>query len=710
MFRLFEISILRVVVRRVRLRNRLLMAITGMLVALTSCKNTAPVEGETRSPPLHRNWWNYYERGVKAADSGQWGNARRDFEVCLGIRSGAKYGYPREQWKARIYGVQFVNDYFPHRELGIALFKLGQTQAASLELEESLRQEPSGRAKYYLNEAIGALQANCTLPAPVITLDDTSDASVYSREHAIRVSGRVSAEGRVGRIEVGGVPEFIELAETNRRFAKEVPLKSGTNTIRIVASDLNGRKTETTFQRIADWQKPTLFVRDLVERGGLLTVECSVRDDFAIRSVDLKNTRLPMKQTRQGADSVALSIACSADERPILEVTDDAGNILHVDLHDTLSRLPQKVASQPSGGIGFAGTFHAAPLWLLNDFFGTRPMLLSALPASADVPRDTIKPTLRLATEGDCVRVCVPEFYVEGEAGDLGGLASVTVNGQEYLRPSDKGSVCITFGGRLPLDPGSNRFDVVAEDVSGNRHERKFVVVCSEPEYREAEYRLAAGIPPFYPQGNNWAWQARARLQKEFTRLPVRFRLLERDEGWDYILRELGLTVNDLADPRAALRVGKMLSAELLFVGVVLEQGGGMTVQVRAVDSTDGSVILSSDVYAEKPERDLAYQVGGLFLKLLQGFPIAECRILDLMGDTASIDIGSSQGVRVGAKFIVLRDGDSGKGTADGGILSVANRPVSLEVDRPSKDASRVRVSPPEAAKLLQKGDRVYAR
>jgi hypothetical protein len=168
--------------------------------------------------------------------------------------------------------------------------------------------------------------------------------------------------------------------------------------------------------------------------------------------------------------------------------------------------------------------------------------------------------------------------------------------------------------------------------------------------------------------------------------------------------------VSDLADPKAALRVGRMLSAELLFVGAVLNQGGGMTVQVRAVDSADGSILLATDVYAEKPERDLPYQLGGLFLKILQSFPNAEGHITETAGETVRLDVGVSQGVRVGSKFVVVRESGDGKEADGGEPLSVASRPVGLEVDRSSTDASRARVLPPEAAKLLRKGDRVYAR
>jgi hypothetical protein len=674
----------------------LFMLSSALLLIAVGCASFGPSLSEQLPAPTHRNWWNYYERGVNAAAAGRWTDAQHDFEVCLGLRSGARYAYPAEKWQARTYGVRFLRDYFPHRELGIALLKEGQAQEAVLKLEESLRQEPSGRAKYFLNEALKAAQAGKTIASPVIMLDAQVTNSVFCREHSLTLSGKVLASGRVRQISVDGIDEFIELAEPEKKFSSVIRLNQGTNLIAIAAADLNGRETLTNISRVADWRSPVFSIRSIDKQAGLVKLQALVCDDYRIDKMLLKQAKNTLNQRRLSAEVVEISLLYSLDEKPVLEVADGAGNALSVEIADLCSRSLAAVSQEKKSLLGLAqrDTLLGATL---------RPALLSMV---AIASQDKMKPVLRLTPDAESVQTVTDVFYLEGEVEDRGGVASITVNGQEYLRSVEQGAMTASFGGSVPLEPGTNDFEVVAKDVAGNQSVRKLRVVSSKPKHLDASYRLAVGVPPFMPKGNTWAWQARSRFQQEFSRLPVRFRLLERDEGWDYIMRELGLSGDDdLADPRTALRIGKLLSAELLFVGVALNQGNGVTVQVRAVDSTDGSIVFTTDVYADNPAKELAYQLNGLFLKVVQNFPVMEGNILEVDGTTGvCVNIGASQGVRVGSKFVVVQSG-SGKD-----VLSLKERSVNLEIVNMESNISRVKVIPSEALKLLRKGDQIYAR
>lgn len=684
--------------------------VSGFLCLGISCRNVTPVEGSSRPPPVHKNWWNYYERGMQAVAQEQWSLAREDFEVCLGVRPGAKYSYPRELWQARMYGVRFFHDYFPHRELGIALLKLGDARAAVAELEESLRQEPSGRAKHYLNEACKAMQSGMPLPPPVIVLDQEAGPAVYCKSVSMRLSGRVQARGRVGHLEVGGVREFIELAEPTRVFSRDVRLSPGVNDIAVVAADLNGRTSKRIVRCIADWRAPVLILQNVSELGGFWHVQARIADETRLADAVFKQVQSPAKIERMSDTVSQFALYFGPQESPVLEVRDAAGNCRVIDLRMLVVGVVNSEDSRRVGGFPRVGALLPVPRVGGCGLLGTSlRSVLSLRPALATV-RDTLKPVLRLEREDAHMCVSMPEYYLEGEAGDAGGLSSVTINGQDYVRQQDRGAKSVSFGGRLPLERGTNRFSVVAVDMAGNRNERTLTVVNVAPRHQEAVYRMSVGVPPFFPQGDAWAWKARARLQNEFSRLPARFRVLEREEGWDYILRELDLSASELADPRAALRIGKLLAAELLFVGTVLKQGAGVTVQVRVVDAADASIAFTADVYADNPEKDFAYQLGGLFVKIVQGFPFAEGRVLNIGKDKASIDIGSSQGIRVGSKFIVVRFAGDPAGFQDEEVLTCAERVVTLEVDRLSQDMSRARIIPPEAGSLIQKGDHVYAR
>jgi hypothetical protein len=192
---------------------------------------------------------------------------------------------------------------------------------------------------------------------------------------------------------------------------------------------------------------------------------------------------------------------------------------------------------------------------------------------------DRLRPSLVLRGCQPLVRVFAGEFFVDGVAADGGGLVRVTVNGENLLAPADEGVLRAYFARRLALDPGTNRFEIAATDRQGNRTAQQVTVIRMLPEHLDARYRLTVGVPPLIPaEAGPAGFRVKRRMEAELTREPVRFRLLERDEGWDYVLREQGLSLSDLADPAAALRIGKLLPAELLLMGTLFIEPKGVTV------------------------------------------------------------------------------------------------------------------------------------
>ena len=671
-----------------------LPVIIAVYLIVGGCSSMRPALSEELTPPRFRDWWNFYKRGVAAANEGKWSEARHDFEICVGLRSGAKYPYPKEKWEARTYGVRFIKDYFPHRELGIALLKEGRVKESIIPLEESLRQEPTGRAKYFLNEAIKAVQTGKDISAPVIILDKQLAKAGFCREQSLTISGKVLAEGRVRHISVDERDEFIELAEQEKEFCQVIRLKPGTNSVLISAVDLNGRKTTTSINRIADWRSPVYSIQSLDKQSGLIKLKGFVCDDYFVSEISLKQARNALVEKHISDNIVEISLVYALDEKPILKVVDAAGNSLSVDIADVCSRC---LAAVSNGNSGLFGLVQQGNLLGI----AKPPAVIPVVAMSAN---DTVKPELILTPSDEIVQTYESVLRLKFEVKDRGGVASITLNGEEYLRSFDRGKMLALFSGPVQLEPGTNNFEVVAEDVAGNQSARRLTAVSSKPEYLEPAYRLTAGLPPFISQGNPWAGQARDFFNQELSRTPVRFRVMERDEGWDNSLRELGLSVDELSDSRAALKIGKLLPAELLFVGETLNQGNGVTVQVRAVDPTDGNIVYIADVYAENPDIELAYQLNGLFLKVAHRFPLLDGSILEIDGKNACINVGASQGMRVGSKFIVLVPG------MDTDVLALNDRTVNLEIISLESGTSTVRVDPPEALKFLKKGDKIYAR
>lgn len=678
-------------------------AVAGvLLVALAGCQlPPAEENGEL----LHHNWWNYYARGSYLFREGRTEEAQADFQRCLGLMPGAKFGNVHDMWRARTYGLHFVEGYFPNRELGICLFERGDVSQAVRFLETSLRQEPSGRAKHYLNRALQKQLSGRAVPGPQLRVDsDGTDG--LTRARACRMTGTASGDGRIRALTVNGKPEFIELAEPSRAFSRSVALKAGTNVVSVVAEDLLGQRVTRQVVRIADWQPPRLVLKRAVAQGREWLVEGVCRDEFGVAEIALGATVVFHAEAARVAGEVPVSLRVS-DAEATLTVTDRAGNKLECPLSAAaLGQLAAMEQAHPQ----FAGV----PPMSAFGWSAPEPMLFAVgrlLSLTTPAPSaDRLRPSLSLRGCQPVTRVFAEDFFVDGTASDGGGLASVTVNGEDLLAQEDRGSARAYFARRLPLDVGTNSFEIVALDRAGNRAVQALTVVRLLPEYLDERYRLSVGVPPLVP-GENGSVGLRVKrsIEAEMTRSPVRFRLLERNEGWDYVLREQGLSVSDLADPSAALRIGKMVPAELLFMGKIFSESKGVTIYLKAVETSNGEVVFASDVYSPNSDLSLDDAVSGLVLKVGQGFPLITGEVLRCQGTSVTLNVGRQEGTTENSRFLVVKAPDKGD-LASGQVCQAAGQAVQLQIERIQQNTSTARIIPSAADAIVKEGYYVYTR
>jgi len=203
--------------------------------------------------------------------------------------------------------------------------------------------------------------------------------------------------------------------------------------------------------------------------------------------------------------------------------------------------------------------------------------------------------------------------------------------------------------------------------------------------------------------------RAKRAMEAELTRSPARFRLLERDEGWEYVLREQNLSLSDLADPSAALRLGKMVPAEMLFMARIFQEAKGLTVHLKAVATENGEILFASDVYSPDSDRALDDAVAGLILKVQQGFPLVSGEVLRSQGARVTLNIGRADGVTEHSRFLVIRAPSAAR-LAEGRLALIGERPVQAEIERLQPNSSLARIVPPDADALVKEGDYVYAR
>ncbi len=648
------------------------------------CGCQAPRE-TAKSGVRFKNWWNFYERALRLQEQQAFDEARLHFEIALGLSPGATYGADRDIWRARTYGLHFVEGYFPHREMGICLYHLGRDAEAEQQLARSLAQTPSGRAKHYLNLVRARRLSTAPADPPRIVVDG-GESPMWSNARAITLRGVAAAAARVKSIRIGGRDEFIELAEAERRFERAVPLREGENQIAVAVADLLGRRTERQVRVTADWTPPTIAVLRTRKTAHLEEVEVLVEDDRGVASIFENGEAVPSAGAR-AARAVPHTLRIAGPQPVRLVVRDLAGNEIAAEFtRDGLAR-----ALRTPG-----------------------PLLAEvATDAVADVQtpresRDRMKPALRLRAVRPEIVVFADEFYMDGEAADGGGVSAVEVNGENLLPEGARGARICFFARRVPLEPGTNTFEVVARDTAGNALERQLTVIRRAPDYMDEAYRLSLGITPAVYAGE----RADAALIQQLLREavladPPRFHILERDEGWDFILREQQLSLSDLADPRSARLIGRLLPAELMLMSSVMDHDTGLTVLAKVVDARDGRLLFSDDVFAQPEADELAHHLRGLALKIEQRFPLVGGHITKVTGATAQVDVGQRHGVQPFTRFVVLPGGGD-KDAAP--VYRAGEALVQLAVSRIAEQTGWAEIMPDAANTLVREGDYIHAR
>jgi len=104
-------------------------------------------------------WYNYYEDGLKKMEIGNWSSAIENFNEAVKVKN-------QDTQQIKTYGMHFI-EYFPHREIGICFYNLGQFDFAKNELTISIRQAYSSRAQEYLSKLGGAPITPPPIQAPI---------------------------------------------------------------------------------------------------------------------------------------------------------------------------------------------------------------------------------------------------------------------------------------------------------------------------------------------------------------------------------------------------------------------------------------------------------------------------------------------------------------------------------------------------------------
>lgn len=622
--------------------------------------------GVTKGAFRHR-WWNYYERGLSFAE-GQFYQ-----EAVADLKQAAKHR-KKDQRMARTYGMHFV-DYFPHRELGIIHYLTGNLNKAGKELALSLTHFPSAKARFYLDKVRKALiehEAKEVLP-PRLTLNFETD-EVWTREDPVVVSGVAEDEQYISDLLIKGVPLFLEGSQKKVPFEKSLILSQGRHAIEVEAINLLGKVTKDRLIIHVDREGPMITLDDIslddASSGREVTVLGSIYDDAGVSELRINGRSIPVQESQE----FFFSEQFIADKNDFELVTRDRlGNqtstIIPIFNSQSMASAPVLLASADSDFTSY----------LVAGLFG---------------PEDTRPPTINLKGWTDTQTVFLEKIYLEGQISDDTNIVSLAVNGVSMLRRQGRS---IFFSHLVDLKEGENNILIEAKDKAGNRVTRNISVIRKIPRALQLSERLSLTVFPFETKGA--IAQAGLSFQDNLIAHLIdqnRFRIVERDK-LDIILSEQKFSRTKLIDKSTALELGRLVAAQSIIAGKIIETRTGIEIVARLIDTETSEILAAEDVYDEvKDPAALRSLAEGMAVKFHREFPLLDGLVVQKKGEHIFTDLGQGR-IKNQRRLIVYRE-EPVKHPVTGKIIGADNQIIGR---------ARVTQVMPEMSKavLLDAGD-----
>ncbi|MBU1171934.1 MAG: hypothetical protein KKD44_20460 [Proteobacteria bacterium] len=582
--------------------------IFGVMVLLWSCAGHGTY--------FRERWWNFFERATAYEDQGLYDQALADLGKAISQRS-------EDQRMARTYGMHFI-DYFPHRERGIIYYHQGYPDKAEEELELSIGQYPSAKARYFLDlvrkdrvTASGLGQA-----PPVLSLDN-SESTIWTRSDPVRISGTARDPAFVSQIYIGNERIFQEGTEKEISFSRDLNLAHGYHRIVVSAMNLAGQKSQNILTIHVDRKGP-LLVMDAPEKEPQgIRIRGTAVDRAGVESLFANGVKVPIPLAPQTDFNVLLALGTPSLS---LESRDCLGNQTRVEI--PLERL---VATQQE------------------------PLLLAAnstWPGGSAGNKDRKTPEIHIRDWNERQVVFLAKIYLDGMVQDGGGIGSLTINGEEIL---ERSGVLVAFNQFIELAQGENRIRVEARDFSGNRSSREIVIERRVPSVLQLKERMSLTVFPFEHKGTviSQTMDFQSHVISALIR-ENRFRVVDRDY-LERIMEEQNISQSGLVDSSTCLAIGKLASAQAMVAGTLVESRDGYEIVSRVVDTETSEILAMVDVFSDKKDREVYRQLAwGLASKIHREFPLSEGRVLDHQGNTLITDLGEQE-IKLSRRLLVYQ-------------------------------------------------------
>ncbi|KPA13595.1 hypothetical protein MHK_006199 [Candidatus Magnetomorum sp. HK-1] len=571
-----------------------------ILISLPSCQTIShppcDYKGQSYGQPVGEDtnqWFDDYERAVSYMEG-------KCYRFALTYFLHAIHFETEDDWWVLTYGMRYM-EYFPHRESAIALYHLKRYDEALKMMNQSIMQEPSAKAFFYLDKIRKALfrKEKLALKPPEIKIKHQKEFTqngplhIWTHQDPFQLAGQVTAYHFVSKIIIDKNPILITSSKKKIEFQHDLSLNEGTYPIKITAETLLHEKTQKEVFIHVDRSGPMILI-ETFSNGQEIKGKLTDASDGLQLTINEKPIFVDALNQWQFHYQSTIP-----HKKYVLKASDRLGNsteAMLIPFNDSVSQQAVFIASYPtvvSDSKRLAYIHKKNPLTISIDNFSTNEIVYKK------------------------------HIRVQGQIQSTDGIKSfhMTVHHekrQTFEKQSKDMMISILLLNQsIHLEPGLNIVRLIASDKKNRKIVKTLTFNRLIPKIYDISNRIGLALQPFTykNQINSYNQQVQKSFIQEFIQ-QKRFQLIPRGE----LTKQKGIFSKDISDN---------IHPFMYLTGSVYITEKWVQVVIKITHVETGEILIIKDVYDEfdhhtPDESIILAKINDLSQKIHQAIPIIQ--------------------------------------------------------------------------------------
>jgi len=273
---------------------------------------------------------------------------------------------------------------------------------------------------------------------------------------------------------------------------------------------------------------------------------------------------------------------------------------------------------------------------------------------------DTQPPHIELQDLSDNQTFYTNKIYISGQVTDAHDIETLKLNNTSLIRSPGRS---IFFSHLVKLSEGENMITIEAADEDGNRAKKEITVTRAalyplQLPRAVIDQRMRIAVYPFEESGTISETSGLFRDLLMFAlEQENRFQITDR-ALMDRILEEQKLSLTHIIDQDVAVKIGRIMSAQAVICGSIIETGQGMEVVSRMIDTETSEIIATERMFSgDDGLTALRFLGDSAAVQLHNRFPMHRGAVLKRKGKFIFTGLGKDK-IPLHGRFIIYRDND----------------------------------------------------